>query len=314
MFAAALWLACGLAAAETIRVRGPAEVDAPKTQGPLTVSLVLYDSALGGNALWRSPSFSADAAGWRWTFAGLEGPADKDLLQRLTDEVYAQFESENTVFKPRHAFHRASDSRTRDAVYEPGPAPERVIAIRTIDEALRRAPPDPESKPRAVVSETDDEGIDVGQGAIAPPVAARPEPRAAALSREPSIADLRLSNELYFQALRAYRTGDARLAITKLDVALQINPANAEAKMAFERIRSESDVAPAPAGPAPRPESVQIAQDFYFAALRHYGNGRLPQAERALVKAAQADPTDQSIATALVRLRREMLLMPHVVH
>ncbi|MBI4347372.1 MAG: hypothetical protein HY553_10985 [Elusimicrobia bacterium] len=288
----ALSLAVGLAAAESIHVRGPAEVDAPKPEGALGVTLSIYDAAEGGRLLWRSPSFAAEAKGGRWLFSGVRGAADRAAVLALPTAVYVQFQSGDTVFKPRQLFHR-SDATAAEAAFSPGRAPTRLP------------------------SDEDGEGVEVGGGRVQllaveearPSPAPAPDP-----AREPSLDDIRQSNDLFFQALREYRTGNVRLALAKLEVALKWNPGNAEARIALERVRNEHDSAPPARGPAPRPEAVRAAQELYFEALRHYGHGRLRQCEAALVRAAQTDPTDAGISSALIRLRREMLLMPNVVH
>src|SRR5581483_5919319 len=113
--------------------------------------------------------------------------------------------------------------------------------------------------------------------------------------------DLKLSSNLYFQALREYRIGNAALAVSKLDVALSLNPANAEARLALERIRQEiepSRTSPFPI-PAATPAAAAQAQDLYFQALRDYAKGSAERARGELVMAAKLDPADRGIAAAL---------------
>lgn len=317
---AVLGLGARVACAQSVHVRGPAEVDSPRAFGNITVRVSLFDAETGGRLLWRSPAFFAWAKSWRWLFAGVRGPSGEAALRAMPKMVFAEFESGNTVFKPRQPFHRSAASGATELVFDPGASaePAQTPAAATV-------PPRPAAQtlgPAARPETTDEEGgILVGTGAVALPdpkpvrqPATAPPPKVAPAPHEPSLDDLRLSNDLYFQALREYRTGNPSLALSKLEVALRLNPANAEARVAQERIGQETDAPSAPSGAVPSPEAVRRAQDLYFEALRHYAKAELGRAENALARAAQADPTDRGVATALVRLRRERVLAPHVVH
>ena len=199
-------------------------------------------------------------------------------------------------------------------------------------EAARRDParsPDP-VKPAApsAPAEPDGEAVDTGPAmrpalldryhAASPPappagstapVTGRIEVHSGA-PRTPTLDDLKLSNSLYFQALRDFQTGNMGLAVRKLDVALSLNPANSDARLALERILQEASPA-AQASAAPRsPEAATQAQDLYFQALREYAKGRVQRSRDALIRASQLDPTDRGIAAALLHLRRELALVP----
>lgn len=323
-FATGLFLLAAAASAqEDVQVRGIVEVDAPRPRGDVSVALALYDAPDGGRLLWKSPTFRALAADWRWTFAGVSGPAGPSRVYDLPDVAYAEFQSGNTVFKPRQAFHRAWGSPRGRPIYDPGPgdlgagtppasaAPERRRDMTSDGDGIElrddSRPVLLQPAPRAQASEP--------PRAAPRPGPARPQPtqqgeRRPAGGGDRSLEDLRLSNDLYFQALREYRTGKTALAVAKLEVALKWNPANAEARVTLERIRQETEVAAVPTGAVPSAEAVRAAQDFYFEALRQYANGRLEKAHAALKRAAQTDPTDRGIATALLRLKREMVLVP----
>ena len=64
--AVAAFLLVGHACAQSVQVRGPVDVDAPRPQGDIIVSLSLYDAPADGRLLWKSPAFSKTGK-WVWT-------------------------------------------------------------------------------------------------------------------------------------------------------------------------------------------------------------------------------------------------------
>ena len=305
----ALFLGASLAlASESVQLLGPTDMQAPLPRGVLKIAVTLYDRAEGGRALWDSPAFNAAALNWRWVFAGATGPAGPAALKDFPPVVYAEFRAGGAALLPRHPFHLSGPmSGPSKLVFEPGAgsaSTEPGVGHASVTQAPALRRPDP-----------DDEAIDIGKGAGA--VSIDPAQRAPAPARlrlraggeAPNLNDLTLSNNLYFQALREFRNGNTAMAVSKLDVALRLNPANSDARLALERIQQETEPAEGAPSAAPAAERARLAQELYFQALRDYAKGKVQRSRDELIQAAQLDPTDRGIAAALLHLRRELALV-----
>ncbi|MCX5790283.1 MAG: hypothetical protein NTX64_17515 [Elusimicrobia bacterium] len=331
---AALALSASLAlATESVQLLGPVSLTASRPHGHTTVVVTLYDGPEHGRVVWRSPPIKAWANNFQWTFTGVLGPAADARLQDFPPNVFAEFRSGDMSLRPleqkglRQLFHGTMSSTAERLVFEPG-LPKEAASLPGLaaDHGAAR------SRTRHRPSDPEEDGVDTGSGerptllAREPAAANAPfsppaQPRSTASAngrlqvrdaapRTPTLDDLKLSNSLYFQALRDFQTGNMGLAVRKLDVALSLNPANSDARLALERILQEAAPA-AQASAAPRPpEAATQAQDLYFQALREYAKGRVQRSRDALIRASQLDPTDRGIAAALLHLRRELALVP----
>ncbi|MBI4423469.1 MAG: hypothetical protein HY554_07075 [Elusimicrobia bacterium] len=286
-----LVLALALAAsAESIQLREAVLLDAPARQGAFEATVAIFDRLEGGAELWASAPLRGYAEEGDWLFAGAPGPPGRALPERLPGTVYLEFRLPGAVLRPRHAFRVSRDSTPDRLLLENAPA---VSALE---------PPDSAVEPLRLAGR-----IAAGP---APAPAPPPQERDADGRRDTSLAELRLSNDLYYQAVRDYGKGAPRQALERLDRALRANPGNAEARELRERIGQE--LQPAAASAPLTPDAARAANELYFQALRQYGKGQLRQAHDTLVQAAREAPADRGIGTALLRLRRELALMPRV--
>lgn len=315
----------------------------------------LYDSADGGRELWKSPAMEVRIVRGKARFKATHSRLLFTPAATNRSTVYVQFRVGKIPLIPRYMANPEKVAYAWDSFHRPyyalrldlQPVPTQGDAVgfaaawqsespavastdvtapvlRAQDIAGVRAKtagkvPTPPRPPKTDPAKPARVDLAKFPPAILPPPASAPNAKPSKSVKRglgPSLEDFRLANNLYFDALRAYREGAYNLALYLLEKAGSLNPDSMDIKVARERVRGETKALgkqeDVPSADDISREAIQRAHDLYFEALRNYAKGRFKNSRRILLEARQLDEYNAGVNNALDRIDHEMSLLPDV--
>jgi len=145
-----------------------------------------------------------------------------------------------------------------------------------------------------------DESVDKDALKLEAAVPAAPAAAAPAALTPEQAAQARASQQHYLAGVVFFQKGDAENARAEMTLSLQLDPTNAEAKAALDRLAS-----PAAAEAAPVQASASDASSSrreYFAGVLSFQKGDFEAARRAWTRALALDPSNADARKGLTRL------------